>query len=85
MNNISHIDNFTFPFKQNKSEIKKIKKTETEISFKDFMKKEKKICSCFSIKESDLYEFNSLEQLIEKTGASTRCASCLKDLKIFYK
>jgi NAD(P)H-nitrite reductase large subunit len=85
MNSIGHIDNNHFPFKQNGSEIKKVKKTETDISFKDYMKRAKKVCSCFSITEADLDQFDNLEKLIKKTGASTRCTACLKDLKKFYR
>jgi NAD(P)H-nitrite reductase large subunit len=81
MNNITHIENFIFPYKQNKSEIKKINKSETNIEFKDYMRKAQKICHCFSINENDICKYGSLDELIKKTGASTRCTSCLKDLK----
>ena len=85
MNNIGRIDNFIFPYKQNGSEIKKVKSINADVGFKDYMKREKKICSCFSVKEADLDQFDNLEKLIKKTGASTRCTACLKDLKKFYK
>jgi len=85
MNSISRIDNFIFPYKQNGSKIKKVKSINTDVGFKDYMKREKKICSCFSVKEADLDQFDSLEKLIKKTGASTRCTACLKDLEQKYK
>ena len=85
MNSVGHIDNFTFPYKQNKSEIKKIAKCETDFAFGDYMRRQNKICSCFSINENDLKEYKTFEEMVKETGASTRCASCLKDLKNYFK
>ena len=85
MNNIGHIDNFTFPYKQNKSEIKKITKCETDLAFGDYMQREKKICLCFSVSEKDLSQYKTFEEAVNETGASTRCTSCLKDLKNYFK
>jgi NAD(P)H-nitrite reductase large subunit len=81
MNSIGDVKNNYFHFKQNGSEIKEIKKTEPNNSFKDHMKRAKKICSCFSITEADIDQFKNLNQLIKETHASTRCNACLNDLK----
>jgi NAD(P)H-nitrite reductase large subunit len=85
MNSVGYIENNSRSYNKNKSEIKPIKKTESINSFKDYMKQNKKICSCFSIKESDLKSFSSFEEMVNETGASTRCTACLKDLKNYFK
>ena len=48
------------------------------------MKQNKKICSCFNLTEEDLSEYKTYEEARDKTGASTRCTACLKDLKNHY-
>lgn len=85
MNNIGNIEKTSAYFNKNGTEIKKINKMPENNSFADYMKRSKKICSCFSLTEKDLDEFKTLKEVIEKTGASTRCASCLKDLKNRFK
>lgn len=85
MNNVGRIDNNFLTFSKNKTEIKPIKKSENINSFKDYMKQNKKICSCFSLTEEDLSKYKSYEEAIDKTGASTRCTACLKDLKKIFE
>jgi NAD(P)H-nitrite reductase large subunit len=84
MNNVGHIENNFRSYSKNKSEIKPIKKIEKINSFKDYMKQNKKICSCFNLTEEDLSQYKTYEEVIDKTGASTRCTACLKDLKNYY-
>ena len=85
MNNIGHIENNFQSYLKNKTEIKPIKKINTDMTFSDLIKKEKKICSCFQVTEKDLKEYNSFEEAKSKTKASTRCTSCLYDIKKFYE
>lgn len=85
MHNIGHIENNFQSYHKNKTEIKPIQKSETEMSFSDVLKKEKKICSCFQITERDLNKYHSFEEAKKKTRASTRCSSCLHEIKKFYE
>jgi len=85
MNNIGYIKENDVYFKQNKTEIKKIKEIETDVSFKDHMKKQKKICSCFQLFESDLKRFDNFEEAKNKTGCATRCTACYKEINNLYK
>lgn len=85
MNNVGHIENNFQSYRKNKTEIKPVKKIENINSFQDYISRNKKICSCFQLTEEDLMEYKSFEEAKEKTGASTRCTACLKDLKKLYK
>lgn len=84
MNNIGNIKDIDSYFKKNKTEIKKVKKTETGMSFKNHLKQEQTVCSCFSLKEKDILNFKNIDELIKITGASTRCTACLNDLKKYF-
>jgi NAD(P)H-nitrite reductase large subunit len=85
MNNISFIENNFKSYSQNKSEIKPVKKIERTASFRDYMKQNKKICSCLQLTVEDLKGYKNFEEAIKETGASTRCTACLKDLKKIYE
>lgn len=84
MNNIGHIENNFKSYRKNKTEIKPVKKTENINSFQDYMRRNKKICSCFQLTYEDLQEYKTLEEAKETTGISTRCSACLKDLKNYF-
>lgn len=84
MNNIGHIENNFQSYRKNKTGIKPIRKSQDIDTFKNHLKDNKKVCSCFGLIKKDLDEYKNFDELKEKTGASTRCTSCLIDLQKHY-